>query len=81
MQKEINALHENNRWDIMELPKGKSAMPNKSFYKVTTLEGKAKYKVRLVAKAYKQLQGISFLEVSTPIVKMTTLRTVFANFK
>ena len=59
------------------LPKGKKAIPNKWVYKIKNLEGKPKYKARLVAKGYKQIQGIDFQEVFAPVVKMTTLRTLF----
>ena len=78
MQEEIKALYENNMWVLVELPKGKKAIPNKWVYKVKTLEGKPKYKARLVAKGYKQIQGIDFQEVFDPVVKMTTLGTLFA---
>ena len=47
MQEEIKALHQNNTWEFVELPKGKKAIPNKWVYKVKTLEGKPKYKARL----------------------------------
>ena len=60
MQEEIKALHENNTWELVELPKGKKAIPSKWVYKVKILEGKPKYKARLVAKGYKQIQGIDF---------------------
>ena len=56
MQEEIKILHENNTWVLVELPKGKKAIPNKWVYKVKTLEGKPKYKARLLAKGYRQIQ-------------------------
>ena len=56
MQEEIKALHQNNTWEFVELPKGKKAIPNKWVYKVKTLEGKPKYKARLLAKGYRQIQ-------------------------
>ena len=62
----------------MKLPKGKEAIPDKWVYKLKTLEGKPKYKAHLVAKRYKQIQGIDFQEVFAPVVKTTTLRTLFA---
>ena len=56
MQEEIKALHQNNTWEFVELPKGKKAIPNNWVYKVKTLEGKPKYKARLLAKGYRQIQ-------------------------
>ena len=53
MQAEIITLHENNTWVLVELPKGKRAIPNKWVYKLKTVEGKPKYKVQLLAKGYK----------------------------
>ena len=78
MQEEIKALHSNNTWDLVELPKGRKAIPNKWVYKIKTVDGKPKYKARLVAKGYAQTKGIDFQEVFPPVVKMTTLRVLFA---
>ena len=60
---EIKALHSNNTWDLVELPKGRKAIPNKWVYKIKTVDDKAKYKPRLVAKGYAQTKGIDFQEV------------------
>ena len=49
MQEEIKALHANDTWDLIELPKSRQAIPNKWVYKVKTIDGKPKYKARLVA--------------------------------
>ena len=78
MQEEIKALHSNNTWDLVELPKGRKAIPNKWVYKIKTVDDKPKYKARLVAKGYAQTKGIDFQEVFSPVVKMTTLRVLFA---
>ena len=63
MQEEIKALDENNTWDIVELPKGKTAIPNKWVYKVKTLEGKPKYKARLVAKGINKYMELIFKRI------------------
>ena len=78
MQEEIKALHANDTWDLVDLPKDSKAIPNKWVYKIKTVDGKPKYKARLVANGYAQTEGIDFQEVFSPVVKMTTLRVLFA---
>ena len=50
MQEEIKALHANDTWDLVELPKGRRAIPNKWVYKIKTIDGKPKCKASLVVK-------------------------------
>ena len=78
MQSEMDSLHHNSTWELVNLPAGKRALPCKWVYKlkVTANEGKPKYKARLVAKGFKQQHGVDFDEIFSPVVKMTTLRTV-----
>ena len=80
MQSEMDSLHKNATWDLVQLPDGKKALPCKWVYKlkVTDSESKPKYKARLVAKGFRQQQGIDFEEIFSPVVKMTTLRCVLA---
>jgi ATP-binding cassette subfamily B (MDR/TAP) protein 1 len=80
MQSEMNSLHKNHTWELVQLPEGKKALPCKWVYKekITPSDGRPKYKARLVAKGFKQQQGIDFDEIFSPVVKMTTLRCVLA---
>ena len=56
MHLEMDLLHKNATWDLVQLPSGKRALPCKWVYKlkVTNSESKPKYKARLVAKGFKQ---------------------------
>ena len=46
--------------------------------KVTTNDGKPKYKARLVVKEIKQQQGVKFEEIFSLVAKMITLHCVLA---
>ena len=52
MQSEMTALHVNQMWDLVLLPKNKKALPCKWVYryKLTPHNGQRKYKAWLVAK-------------------------------
>jgi len=80
MNKEIEALSNNNTWDLVDLPIGKKAISSKWVYKVKlksdgTLE---RFKARLVIRGFTQQYGIDYQEVFSPVVKMTTIRSIFA---
>ena len=80
MQSEMDSLHHNSTWELVNLPTGKRALPCKWVYKlkVTANEGKPKYKARLVSKGFRQQQGVDFEEIFSLVVKMTTLHCVLA---
>ncbi|KAH9299886.1 hypothetical protein KI387_044109 [Taxus chinensis] len=77
MDEEHQALMENQTWDLVKLPKGKRALQNKWVFRVKEEEGgKKRYKARLVVKGFAQKKGIDFDEIFSPVVKMTSIRTV-----
>jgi len=80
MQKEIEALNNNNTWDLVDLPAGKRTISSKWVYKVKlksdgTLE---RFKARLVIRGFTQQYGVDYQEVFSPVVKMSTIRSVIA---
>ena len=80
MQSEMDSLPKNSTWELVRLPPGKRVLPCKWIYKlkVTSSNNKLRYKERLVAKGFRQQEGVDFDEIFLPIVKMTTLRCVLA---
>ena len=80
MNKEITALKINNTWEEVPLPTNKKAISCKWVYKTKlkadgTLE---RLKARLVIRGFTQQYGIDYEEVFSPVIKMTTIRTILA---
>ena len=79
MKEEMDSLLKNKTWDLVPLPEGKRALPNKGVYKLKEEDGEEKrYKARLVVKGFAQKKGIDFDEIFSPIVKMTSKRTILS---
>jgi len=80
MDKEIEALNSNNTWDLVDLPPEKRAISSKWVYKIKlhsdgSLE---RLKARLVIRGFTQKYRVDYQEVFSPVVKMTTIRSVIA---
>lgn len=80
MDEEFNSLMKNGTWELVDLPSGKMALPNKWVFKAKTdQQGKIiRYKARLVIKGYAQKKGIDYQEVYSPVVRYTSIRYLFA---
>ena len=74
MQEEMQSLHENNTYELVELRKGRRALKNKWVYQIKTEGSKSKprYRARLVVKGLGQEKGIDFEEIFSPLVKMSS---------
>jgi hypothetical protein len=79
MKEEMDSLENNQTWDLVQLPTGKKALQNKWVYKLKEEDGGEKrYKARLVVKGFAQKKGIDFDEIFSPVVKMTSIRTILS---
>jgi hypothetical protein len=76
MDKEMETLYKNEAWDLVDLLTGRNPISDKwVFKKKLNAEGKVeKYKSRLVAKGYSQVEGIDFGEIFSHVVKLTSIR-------
>jgi hypothetical protein len=80
MVKEMESLYKNETWDLVKLPSGRNIVGSKwVFKKKMNVAGQVeKFKYRLVAKGYSQVEGVNFGEIFSPIAKLTSIRLLMS---
>eukprot|EP00253_Pinus_taeda_P019065 PITA_19065 len=75
MVDEMESLHKNEAWDLVEFPAGRKTIGRKWVYKKkTNAEAKVqKYKAQLVAKGYSQLLGIDIGDIFSLVTKVASI--------
>lgn len=75
MLSEIQALQQNNTWELIDLSRSKTSIRCKWIYEVKLKADRflERYKSRLVAKGYTHTEGIDYFNTFSPLVKMTTV--------
>ena len=79
MDNEIKSFMKNQTHDLFELSENKRALHNKQVYQLNEEHDDTKrYKARMVVKEFQQGEGIDFTEISSPVMKLTTIRSVLS---
>ena len=80
MIEELQALEKTHTWDLVDLPRGKSAISCKWVYKIKTKsDGTIEwYKARLDDKGYAQEYGIDYEETFASVARITSVRSLLA---
>ncbi|KAJ0572915.1 putative RNA-directed DNA polymerase [Helianthus annuus] len=80
MRAEIDALHANQTWCLVQPPTGANIVGCKWVYRIKhNPDGSvSRYKALLVAKGFHQTEGIDYTETFSSVVKPTTIRLVLS---
>ena len=80
MMEEYQSIMNNDVWEIVSKPYGKSVVCSKWIYKIKhTPDGSIeKYKAIFVARGFSQKEGIDYEETFDPVARYTSIRTIMA---
>jgi len=80
MKEELDALHKNHTWDLVDLPQGNSVVGCKWVYKIKTCSDGTvdRYKARLVASGFTQEYGVDYEETFAPVARLSSVRALLA---
>ncbi|WJX42094.1 hypothetical protein P8452_29365 [Trifolium repens] len=81
MEEEMLSLEKNQTWKLVPLPKNKRVVGSKWVFKrkegIPGVEA-PRYKARLIAKGFTQVEGIDYNEIFSPVVKHCSIRVLMA---
>nr|XP_016486180.1 PREDICTED: uncharacterized mitochondrial protein AtMg00820-like [Nicotiana tabacum] len=80
MQEEINTLHQNKTWTLVPKAPSMNIVGSRWVFKTKLKDDGSidRYKSKLVAKGYSELEGVDFEETFSRVVKVTIIRVVLS---
>jgi hypothetical protein len=79
-QKEYDSLIRNGTWELVDPPPGRKIVRNKWVFRTKLNQDGTidRYKARLCAKGYSQIEGVDFTETYSPTLHKTSMRALLA---
>ena len=76
MKSEMGSMYENKVWTLVDLPDDRQAIENKWIFKKKTGadDNVTVYEARLVAKGFRQVQGVDYDETFSPVAMLKCVR-------
>src|SRR5215216_266325 len=80
MKFEIGSMYENKAWTLVDLPDDRQAIENKWIFKRKTDDDSSVtiYKARIVAKGFRQVQGVDYDEIFSLVSMLKSVRIILA---
>ena len=80
MEEEMESLRKNDTWDLVAFPDGRKTIGSKWVFKRKTnaVGCVEKFKDRLVAKGYSQVEGVDFSEIFSHVAKLNSIRVLMS---
>ena len=80
MKSEIESMYENKVWTLVDLPVDRQAIENKWIFKMKTEVDSSVtiYKAQIVAKGFRQVQGVDYDEIFSLVSMLKSVRIMLA---
>ena len=80
MKSEMRSMYENKVWTLIDLPNDRRAIEIKWIFKRKTDADSSVtiYKARIVAKGFRQVQGVDYDETFSPVSMLKSVRIMLA---
>ena len=80
MVEEYSSIMQNDAWEVVPRPEGKSVVTLRWLYKVKfAADGSVeKFKARFVARGFSQIEGVDYGETFAPVARYTSIWSIIA---
>jgi hypothetical protein len=80
MVEEYASIMQNDVWEVVPRPDGKSVISSKWIYKIKYVADGSieKYKARFVVRGFSQREGVDYSESFAPVARYTSIRSVIS---